>query len=109
MDVTAAIRVVPAFRTLHKKGKSRTDAEETEYRSLLAKHPPLMDIIRYERYAELVEMSGRTSAQEAELKNFEVMYPAIVAKYNQRKLGKGRRRTGRARRGRGRRSKTSRR
>ena len=109
MDVVSALQQVPRFRELNKKGKSRNADEETEYRAMLTETPMLRDIVRYERYAELKEMTGRSDAQEAELKNFEMMYPGIVAQYNRRKLGKGRRRTGRARRGRGRRRYTKRR
>ena len=92
MDVITALRMVPRFKELIKKGKSRTQAEETEYQRMLASNPALDDIRSYERYAELMEMSGRTSVQDAELANFQTSpkYARIVAQYAKRKLGKGR-------------------
>jgi len=90
MDVVKALQQVPRFKELNKKGKSRTAAEETEYQEMLAKTPAFKDILLYERYAELVEMSGRTNVQESELRQVEMMHPKIVDQYNRRKLGKGR-------------------
>ncbi len=92
MDVVTALQMVPRFKELHKKGKSRTQAEETEYQRMLRTNPALDDIRSYERYAELMEMSGRTSVQDAELANFQTSpkYASVVAQYTKRKLGKGR-------------------
>lgn len=108
MDVISGIDKLRRFKELNDKGKARTPAEDTEFQGILTKNPEFKNILLYQRYAELVEMSGRSDIQEAELKNFEMNHPKIVEQYNRRKLGKGRRRTGRVRRGRGRRRKTRR-
>lgn len=96
MEVLTALRQIPAFKELHKKGKSRTPAENAEYRKMLDTNPLLENIPRYEAYAQLAEMSGRTAVQEAGLQQFLMSYPKIVEEYNKRKLGKGRSRRRRA-------------
>ncbi len=90
MDTIKAIQIVPVFKRLYKKGKDRTQAEEKEYQEMLAKNPILENIRVYERYAELMEMSGRSDVQEAELKNVEMRYPEIPKQYAKRQLGKSR-------------------
>lgn len=98
MDTIEALQIVPAFKRLHEKGRNRTQAEEKEYQEMLAKNPILKKIPLLEQYTELVEMSGRSDVQEAELENFKMRYPDIVALYARRRLMKPSRGKGRSRR-----------
>jgi hypothetical protein len=115
MDFLSAVRAVPRFKELYKKGSDRTEAETKEYNDMLAKNPVLADIRLYDEYKSLMAVTGKSDAQEAAVRNFELMHPNIVTMYNNRELrdmltGKGRRRrTGRGRRARGRGKNTRRR
>jgi hypothetical protein len=102
MEMVAVLQAMPRWKALHKKGKSRTEAETKEYMEMMSAVPALKKIPIFEQYASLMEQAGRSSAQEAALADLTTKYPDIVRAYNDRELrkmltGRGRRRLTRRR------------